>query len=452
MDLDLIVTPGLGDNSYVLSVDGDAAVIDPQRDIDRAVDAAAARGASIRYVLETHVHNDYVSGAGELRASTGAEIVGPADAGYAFAYRPVRDGDEITLAGVRLVAMASPGHTPEHTSYLVYADGVDPVAVFSGGSLIVGGAGRTDLLGPEHVDELVRAQFATMRRFAALPDGVAVLPTHGAGSFCAAPPATDERTSVLATERATNRALATTDEPTFIEEQLRDLPAYPTYYAWMAPLNRDGPPIVGSTALPRRVAPETLADAISAGARVVDLRDGAAFAAGHIPRSLNVPLEPTFATYVGWLVPRDARILLVVDDVDALGEATTQLLRIGFDRVEGHLVGLDEWTAAGRPVASYDTVTVDMLAREIDAGSAGDLVDVRQRHEWRDGHVEGSRHLFVADVPAAAGTFPRDAVTTVVCASGFRSAMAASLLDREGVPVRLVARSGVPRLLQLLSR
>ncbi|HYF12477.1 MAG TPA: MBL fold metallo-hydrolase, partial [Actinomycetota bacterium] len=245
MDLDLIVTPGLGDNSYVLSVDGEAAVIDPQRDVERAIDTATSRGARIRYVLETHVHNDYVSGAAELRASTGAEIVGPADAAYVFAYRPMREADEIALAGVRLVAMASPGHTPEHTSYLVFADGDEPVAVFSGGSLIVGGAGRTDLLGPDHVDELVRAQFATMRRFAELPDGVAVLPTHGAGSFCAAPPPTDERTSSLESERVSNRALATTDEATFVEEQLRELPDHPAYYAWMASLNRAGPPIVG---------------------------------------------------------------------------------------------------------------------------------------------------------------------------------------------------------------
>lgn len=452
MDLDLIVTPGLGDNSYVLSVDGEAAVIDPQRDVVRSIDAAASRGARIRYVLETHVHNDYVSGAAELRASTGAEIVGPADAGYVFAYRPMREADEIALAGVRLVAMASPGHTPEHTSYLVFADGDEPVAVFSGGSLIVGGAGRTDLLGPDHVDELVRAQFATMRRFAELPDGVAVLPTHGAGSFCAAPPPTDERTSSLETERVSNRALATTDEATFAEEQLRDLPDHPAYYAWMAPLNREGPPIVGSITIPPPVTPDALARARSAGAWTVDARAADRFAARHISGSLNIPLEATFATYVGWLVPRHARLLLVVDDVDALREATTQLLRIGYDRVEGHLVGLDAWTAAGLPVASYATVSVDELAREIRAGSEPDLVDVRQRHEWREGHVDGSRHLFVPDVPAALGSFPRVRVTTVVCASGFRSAMAASLLDREGVPVRLVARSGVPRLLELLSR
>ena len=451
MDLDLIVTPGLGDNSYVLSVDGEAAVIDPQRDVERAIDTATSRGARIRYVLETHVHNDYVSGAAELRASTGAEIVGPADAAYVFAYRPMREADEIALAGVRLVAMASPGHTPEHTSYLVFADGDEPVAVFSGGSLIVGGAGRTDLLGPDHVDELVRAQFATMRRFAELPDGVAVLPTHGAGSFCAAPPPTDERTSSLESERVSNRALATTDEATFVEEQLRDLPDHPAYYAWVAPLNREGPPVVGSITIPPPVTPDALARAMSDGAWIVDAREGAGFAAGHISGSLNIPLEATFATYVGWLVPRDARLLLVVDDVDALREATTQLLRIGYDRIEGHLLGLDAWAAAGLPVASFGTMSVDELAREIRGGSELDLVDVRQRREWRDGHVDGSRHLFVPDVPAAVGAFPRERVTTVVCASGFRSAMAASLLDRAGVPVRLVARSGVPRLLELLS-
>ena len=212
MELDLFVTPGLGDNSYLLSWGDEAAVIDPQRDIERFVEAARVRGARIRYAIETHVHNDYVSGAVELRAATGAEIVGPAAAGYAFAFLPMADGAEVELGDGSLMALATPGHTPEHTSYLLRdADGRQ-VALFSGGSLIVGSAGRTDLLGADRADELARAQFRTMRRLAALPDDVALLPTHGAGSFCASTPPGGERTSTLGAERAGNPALADRDE------------------------------------------------------------------------------------------------------------------------------------------------------------------------------------------------------------------------------------------------
>jgi glyoxylase-like metal-dependent hydrolase (beta-lactamase superfamily II)/rhodanese-related sulfurtransferase len=453
MDLDLIVTEGLGDSTYVLSVDGDAAVIDPQRDVERAIATAASRNAAIRYVFETHVHNDYVSGANALREGLDIEVVAPADGGYAFPVRGVRDGDEVKLGGLRLVAMATPGHTPEHTSYLLLADGDDePIAVFSGGSLIVGGAGRTDLLGADRVGELVGAQFATMRRFADLPDRVRVLPTHGAGSFCAAPATTPHRISTIGAERVSNDALRTEDLATFAREQLDGLPAYPTYYARMAALNRAGPNAAGDPDAVPRLDADAVADAIGRGVVIVDARDGAAFAEAHVPGSLDVPLEDGFGTYVGWLVPFGTPLVLVVEDDRAAREAVLQLARIGYDRVEGVLDGgIEAWRASGRPVAAFPTIDAAALAGEISDGTAGELLDVRQRAEWDDGHLEGSRHVFVGDLPSELGAFSREEVTTVICASGFRSAMAASLLDRAGVPVRLVARSGVPRVAKLLA-
>jgi glyoxylase-like metal-dependent hydrolase (beta-lactamase superfamily II)/rhodanese-related sulfurtransferase len=452
VELDLFVTPGLGDTSYLLTSGDEAAAIDPQRDIARLVGTAKARGARIRYVVETHVHNDYVSGAAELRAATGAEIVGPAKADYAFGFTPMDEGAELEVGNTRLVAVATPGHTFEHTAYLVRGSGSDrPAALFSGGSLIVGSAGRTDLLGPEHTDELTRLQFRTMRTLAALPDGVLLLPTHGAGSFCATSPPGDRRTSSVGAERLANPALTAVDETLFAKQQMEGLPAYPRYYASMAPINRAGPHVYGEVPMPAARSAEDVAALLASGAWLVDARDGASFAGAHVPGSLNVPLEESFASYVGWLVPFGAPVVLLVPDHRALIEASTQLFRIGYERLEGHLQGgIDLWRTAGLDVDSYPTLELSELVAELTRGEAGDIVDVRQSSEWSEGHLEASRHVFVGEVPDRIDEFNTDRTTTVVCASGYRSAMAASVLDGAGVPVRLVPKSGVPRALKML--
>jgi len=452
VELDLFVTPGLGDTAYLLTSGDEAAAVDPQRDIARFVETAKARGARIRYAVETHVHNDYVSGAAELRAATGAEIVGPATADYAFGFRPMDEGAELEVGDTKLIAVATPGHTFEHTAYLVRVVGSDrPSAVFSGGSLIVGSAGRTDLLGQEHTDELTRLQFRTMRTLAALPDDVLLLPTHGAGSFCATSPPGDQRTSSVGAERLANPALTAVDETLFVTQQTEGLPAYPDYYAHMAPINRAGPRVYGGVPLPAARSAEHVAALLGSGAWLVDARDGTSFAAAHVPGSLNVPLEESFASYVGWLVPFGAPVVLLVPDHGALLEASTQLFRIGYERLEGHLEGgMDAWRAAGLDVASYATLDLSELVAELARGEAGDVVDVRQMSEWDEGHLEASRHVFVGDVPGRIDEFDTKRTTTVVCASGYRSAMAASVLDGAGVPVRLVSHSGVPRALTML--
>jgi glyoxylase-like metal-dependent hydrolase (beta-lactamase superfamily II)/rhodanese-related sulfurtransferase len=451
MELDLLVTPGLGDNSYVVSWGDEAVVIDPQRDAERFVDAAASRGARIRYVVETHVHNDYVSGAAELRAATGAEIWAPATGGYAFPTAPVDDGWRIAFGDGDLEALATPGHTPEHMSYLLRGAEGEEVALFSGGSLIVGSAGRTDLLGPERADELTRLQFRTMRRLEALPDEVILLPTHGAGSFCASVPPSSERTSTLGHERHANPALADLDEEAFVRQQLSGLVAYPDYYAHMAPLNRAGPPVLGSVPIPTAMTADEAAAAVAGGAWIVDTRDGSRFAGAHVPGSLNIPLEPSFAAYVGWLLPFVTPVVLLAESRDALVEASTQLHRIGWDTILGHLEGgIGAWASSGREVASYPAIGVEELVAEIRRGEAGDVVDVRQRTEWDAGHLEGSRHVFVGDVPDLPNAFSSSVRSTIVCASGYRSSMVASLLARDGVPVRVVSIAGVPRALRLL--
>lgn len=447
MELQVLVTPGLGNNSYLVASSDDAAVVDPQRDMDRYVDLAESLGVSINHIVETHVHNDYVSGALELRAITGAEIAAPARGNYEFDYRPMAEGDEVRVGDVRLVAMATPGHTPEHLAYLVYDEGSDvPTGVFTGGSLMVGGAGRTDLLGEDLADELTRAQYRSLRRLAALPDTVHVLPTHGAGSFCGAGPMPKVRTSTMSEERTRNRALAAPDEKAFVSQHLSGLLAYPGYYSHMAAINRAGPRAVGDLPRPVPLSADEVAERVRAGHWIVDARWRVPFARAHIPGSVNVELQDSFASYVGWVVPFDERIVLVLPEpeAEALQEATAQLLRVGYERAQGYLAGgVDAWRASGRPLTSYPVAGLEEWCRAWHAGRADRVLDVRQQVEWDAGHIPDSRHIFVGELPARLDEVPRDGEVWAACASGHRASTAASILDRAGVPVRLVEGTGV---------
>ncbi len=454
MDLETFTTPGLGDASYLVASEGEAVLVDPQRDAWRFLALAERRGWRVTHVLETHVHNDYVSGALEVRVATGATIVAPARGGYAFPHRPADEGTVVELGPYRLTAMATPGHTPEHLAWAVAKVDVEhagraappPEAVFTGGSLLVGTAGRTDLLGPGETATLTALQADTLRRLAAMPPGVRILPTHGTGSFCSAGPATPESASTVGIELASNPVLRAMDAGRFEEALLGGLGRYPAYYAHMAPINRAGPRILGGPSVPLAMPAEAFAAAVARGTRVVDARDREAFAAGHVPGSLNIELGDTFAAYVGWLTPFGAELLLVVPNPapEAAAAATGQLMRIGYEHVTGYLDGgVDAWASAGHSLSAYPVTSIAAVHDEVRAGGAPDLLDVRQPTEWRDeGRVPGARTIFVADVPAALPTLPRDHEITVMCKSGSRAAIAASLLDAAGIPVRLVATGG----------
>lgn len=447
MDLEVFVTPGLGDATYLLASEGEALVVDPQRDARRFLDAAERHGWRIRAVLETHVHNDYLSGALEIRARTGADIVAPARGGYGFDHRPADEGDVVEAGGLRVVARATPGHTPEHLSWDVH-EGDDPLpgAILTGGSLLAGSVGRTDLLGSDRTDELTSLQFRTIRRLAILPDSVRILPTHGSGSFCTAGPTIDDRVTTLGIERGRNPLLLIGEEPGFAAMLLAGLGEYPRYYPRMAPINRAGPVVLGAVAQPAPLDPASFAARAAAGLHVVDARDRGAFAAAHIPGSWNIELDETFGSYVGWMLPFDAPLLLVLPEPAAESgfEAATQLARIGFDHVVGHLDGgLEGWSSSGRPVRSYPTVTASAVAAAQRAGEPMTLLDVRQPNEWRDeGSVPGALEIFVGDLSERLAELPRAAELTVLCKAGPRAAIAASLLDREGFRVRLVADGG----------
>jgi glyoxylase-like metal-dependent hydrolase (beta-lactamase superfamily II)/rhodanese-related sulfurtransferase len=450
MEVEVFITPGLGDASYVLGGGGEAVVVDPQRDVDRFLAAADRRGWRIVAVLETHVHNDYLSGALEIRARTGAQIVAPSMGGYAFDHRPAGEGDGVAVGELRIVARATPGHTPEHLSWDVHdvdaTDPAAPTAILTGGSLLAGSVGRTDLLGADRVAELTAAQYRTLRRLATLPDDVRILPTHGSGSFCVAGPVIEERLTTLGRERARNPLLAAIDESTFAERLLAGLGEYPRYYRHMAPINRAGPPLIGNVPRPARLTPAAFAARAAAGVRVVDARDRVVFAGGHLPGALNIELGDTFAAYVGWLTPFGAPLLLVLPDplVEAAAEAATQLARIGYDRIEGVLDGgLEAWVADGRAIRAYPTLSDREAAAEAGRGADLELLDVRQPTEWRDeGTVPGALRIFVGDLPERLAELPRDREVTVLCKSGLRAAMAASLLEAEGFRVRLVASGG----------
>ena len=451
MEIEVFTTPGLGDNSYLVVAGDEAALIDPQRDAWRFLDVARAKKASVRYVLETHLHNDYLSGALETRAATQAEIVAPATGGYAFPHRPMAEGDELRIGDYRIVAMETPGHTPEHIAWLLYEGGGQQLAaVFTGGSLLVGSTGRTDLLGDALRDELTRAQYHSVRRLLDLPNNVQVLPTHGAGSFCVATSVDGERTTTVGQERRVNPVALASNETAFAGQQ-GDLPAYPAYYSRMAPINRVGPPVLARLPSVRALPPDAFEQRLQApDVWVVDARERHEFAREHIPGSVNVELGDSFGTYVGWVLPFNAPLLLVMPaQWGALDEAVTQLIRIGSEHIEGVLEGgIAAWVASGRAARSYPVADITDLCEALSHNSDVRVLDVRQDTEWEQGHVPGSLHRFVGDLPSAVESLPRDQELWTACSSGFRAAIGASLLDRAGVPVRLVSHSGVEELLR----
>ncbi|MEU5808497.1 MBL fold metallo-hydrolase [Streptomyces sp. NPDC047718] len=447
-EIEIMTTASLGDTSYLLVSGDEAALIDPQRDSWELMESCADRGVRIRYALDTHVHNDYLSGALEVRAATGATVAGPARAPYAFDHLGLAEGDEITVGDATLRALETPGHTAEHTSYLVL-DGSRPdrpAAVFTGGSLLAGTAGRTDLSGADHTEELARAQYRSLRRLALLPDSTRVLPTHGAGSSCSAGPAATGRTTTVGAERRTNPALTVADEEEFVSGRMAGLPPYPAYYHHMAPVNRSGPPVLGGLPALRPLTPAAVEGLAGGGAQIVDGRDRSSFAAGHLPGSICEELDDRFASLVAEVVPFGTRLVLVLPEPagEAGREAVRQLLRIGYDNIAGHLAGgVGAWAAAGRPLRSFRTADAAELV-----GHLADRRILDVRPEGPDGGVPGALVVPLAELPRRLGELPRDREVWTVCTSGRRATIAASLLDRAGIPVTAVIRGGAEDLVR----
>ena len=425
-------TPTLGDRSYLVH-DGEVAfVVDPQRDIDRVLALLSQRGLRLTHVFESHIHNDYVTGGLALARRTGAAYLVNAEDEVSFERVPVRDGEIIRVgAQMRVTAVATPGHTFTHLSYVLADAGTgERRAVFSGGSLLYGATGRPDLLGPQHAGDLARAQHASARKLARmLPDAADVFPTHGFGSFCSATQFASA-SSTIGREKAANPVL-TQDEETYARELLAGLNAYPAYYAYMAPANSAGPS-EPDLSPPGKADPAEIRRRIEAGERVVDLRSRTAFAAGHVPGSLNFGLDGSFATYLGWLIEWGSPLTLLSETAGEVAQAQRELVRIGIDRPAAAATGKPgDWVAGtGQEVASFARATFADLAH-VRRHRAVTVLDVRRADESGVSAIEGAVHIPLHDLPARIGEVPAGEVW-VHCASGYRASIAASLLAAAG--------------------
>jgi hydroxyacylglutathione hydrolase len=435
IDVTVIETPSLGNRSYLASSGAVAIAVDPPRDIDRVLAAAAGRGVAITHVLETHLHNDYVTGGLALAKLTGASYCVNAADGVAFDRLPVSDGDLLEAGeGMQIRVIATPGHTFTHLSYVLSdAKTGETAAVFSGGSLLYGSTGRPDLFGDSHTRALAAAQHASAHRLATgLPETAPLYPTHGFGSFCAATP-TQGGPSTIGAELGSNPALVL-DLETYITTLLAGLDAYPAYYAHMGAVNAAGPEAAPQTP-PADVSAPEIGRRIAAGEWVVDLRSRRAFAAGHLPGTYGFELSDSFATYLGWLIPWGVPLTVLADNPDMIAEARRQLSRIGIDQVEAATGTPQQW-ADGLPLASYQVSDFTGLAAAWPV-SPLTVVDVRRRSEWAAGHIKGAVHVPLHGLADRAGELP-DAPVWVHCQAGYRASIAASLLHAAGRQVTAI--------------
>jgi hydroxyacylglutathione hydrolase len=430
--VDQWVAPELGNSSYLV-VDREAreaVVVDPLCDVDRYLDVAAERGWRLSATVDTHVHNDFISGGPNLRAAAGTLFAVPDDSGVVGADRCLRGGDEVAVGSLRLRAIHSPGHTPEHLSYLLLGPDGSALALFSGGALMVGTMARPDLLGPSWTYALSRMGRDTLhRRLLALPDELCVLPTHGGGSFCGSA-TSDVRVTTIGAERRDNPLANAPDLAHFLAIHAKQ-GRYPSYYAHMAPRNRAGSVQATAVTLPR-LSPAEFADAVARGAVAVDCRVQEEFDAGHVPGSLSVPCDGPFSAWVGWVVDIDTPVVLAASSAADAQGATRQLVRIGFAQPRGWL-NTQDWVEDGRPVRSVTRCTMGDLAERILDGDHLTVIDVRQENEWAAGHIPGAVHALAPDLPAIVAALDRDAPVAVHCATGFRAALGVSMLLRDGL-------------------
>jgi glyoxylase-like metal-dependent hydrolase (beta-lactamase superfamily II)/rhodanese-related sulfurtransferase len=418
-----LVDEGLGNSAYLLDLgDGRALAMDASRDLRSLRVTAERRGLTVAYAADTHLHADFLSGAVQLGHDTGATILASAAGRRAFTHRALAGGDEVDLGGLTLRALATPGHTDEHLSFLLL-DGARELGVFTGGSLIVNSAARTDLLGQERTEELARAQYRSLKRLTALPDETAVWPTHGAGSFCSAPPGT-ERTSTIGAQKQANPLLGAPDEDFFVAQLVASLGTYPAYFDRLGEVNRRGPAVLTAQPALRELSAQQTRTLMADGGHVVDVRPAADYAAGHIPGSLSIPLRDQFATWLGWLLPDTAPLAFVTGDDQDLNEIVWQAYKIGYERLAGRLVGgMDAWRADG----NAETTTAFLTA---DRAGGRPYVDVRQEAEFAAGHVPGAVHIELGALTEYAADAPTGPV--VACGHGERAMTAASLLERAG--------------------
>lgn len=410
--------------SYLIADGGEAVVVDPQRDVDQYIEAAERLGVSIRYVIETHLHADFVSGHRELAARTGAEIVFGARADAAFPHRAVHEGDLLRLGSTELRAIETPGHTPESISWLVVEDG-KPSKLLTGDTLFIGDVGRPDLAGSRGYtsEEMAGMMYDSLRtKILALPDDVEVWPAHGAGSACGRNISSDA-SSTIGAQRQMNWALQPMTREAFIETLTSGLSAPPRYFPHDAELNRQGPRALSE------FAPSNV-ERLSPDALILDVRDAAAFGERHIAGAVNIGLDGNFASWCGTLLPFDAPIVIVADDEVSASEAVLRLARVGIENIAGRITALDGFDTA--PLPQISVHDLDGMA----------VLDVRRTVEFWEGHIAGAQNIPLQELPDRLDEVDRDTPLAVICAGGYRSSIACSLLARAGFTNVINAREG----------
>lgn len=430
----------LGHASYFIGSEetGEAFVLDIRRDVDPYINEARHQGMNIVYALETHQHNDYVTGICELADRVPVQCLAGKHAALGYSYRPMADGERVIMGEVVLQILHTPGHTPEHISVLVTdrSRGEDPVLLLSGGALLVGDVARPDLLGgPEEAARHAEVMCTMLQeKILTLPDYVEVYPTHVSGSLCGGNIGSRLSTTI-GYERRMNPVLADLDQQDHFVKQcldLKHLPGIPPYWPRMRKMNTEGPPVLGSLPEPSAFQPDQFERQHEDGAIIVDCRQAEAFST-HIPGALNVGLGSSFATWAGTVIPEDSTVLLVLDKPDDLWEACWQLLRVGYGMPAGWLAGgMFAWRTAAKPLHMLTQWSVRDLQQHLENDSDLEVLDVRQPGEWADGHIQDARFITGSELPSRFQEISKNRKVAVICGSGYRSSVAASFLQQHG--------------------
>ena len=420
--------------SYMIGADGEAAVVDPQRDVDIYLKAAEEQNLKIRHIFETHLHADFVSGHKELAARTGAKIYIGARANAKFPHVPLSDGSEIKLGSVGIRALETPGHTPESVCLVIIDEekSRDPWAVLTGDTLFIGDVGRPDLSPAHTPQELAGLLYDSLhQKLLTLPDAVLVYPAHGAGSLCGRSMRA-EKSSTIGTERLTNYALQIGGREEFIQQLTTNLPSRPDYFLQDAEINRSGAAALADLPLVPLLTPYEVQALLDSGEYVLDVRPNEQFAAAHVPRSINIALSGQFATWAGTILGITSNPVLIADTEAQIEEARIRLARVGFSGVRGYLAGgFAAWQKAGLAISSTPQISVRELNERLRAGGL-EVLDVRREGEWQAGHIPQALWHALDNFPRGLPALDDASPVAVHCKSGYRSMVACSLLERAG--------------------